>query len=301
MLNEDAQYNSSAPPELGEILSSLWSFKIYIISLSVFAAVIATFVAINTPNVYRAETLLAPTEDLQGQNNDMGSQLGGLASLAGLGSLDSKGFKTDVAQAKLLTKDFLYSFIDKHDLLVSILAVESWNKMSKEVTYDSDVYDIETKSLILPEGVSSHWLAYITITENLVISKANGGLINISYEHPSPEIAQYIVENIIKDINELMQNFDVEQANKSIQYLNEKLIQTNIADMRAVFYRLIEEQMKNKMLTEIKSEYIFTTIDPALVPEEKAGPRRALIIIVSIILAGIFGSFIGLIRFYRSR
>ena len=301
MLNEDAQYNSSAPPELGEILSSLWSFKIYIIILSVVAAVFSTFVAINTPNIYRAETLLAPTEDLQGQNNDMGSQLGGLASLAGFGSLDSKGFKTDVAQAKILTKDFLYAFIDKHDLLVSILAVESWNKMSKEVTYDSDVYDIETKSLILPEGVSSHWLAYITITENLVISKANGGLINISYEHPSPEIAQYIVENIIKDINELMQNFDVEQANKSIQYLNEKLIQTNIADMRAVFYRLIEEQMKNKMLTEIKSEYIFTTIDPALVPEEKAGPRRALIIIVSIILAGIFGSFIGLIRFYRSR
>jgi len=301
MLNEKAHNNSSTPPELSEIISSLWSFKIYILALCAIAAGVSTFIAIKTPNTYRAETLLAPTENLQGQNNEVSSQLGGLASLAGLGNLDSKGFKTDVAQAKILTKDFLYAFIDKHDLLVSILAVESWNKMSKKVTYDSDVYDVETKSLILPEGVSPHWLAYITITENLVISKENGGLINISYEHPSPEIAQYIVENIIKDINELMQKFDVEQANKSIQYLNEKLIQTNIADMRTVFFRLIEEQMKNKMLTEIKSEYIFTTIDPALVPEEKAGPRRALIIIVSIILAGIFGSFIGLIRFYRSR
>lgn len=301
MLNEDAQYNSSAPPELGEILSSLWSFKIYIIILSVVAAVISTFVAINTPNIYRAETLLAPTEDLQGQNNDMGSQLGGLASLAGLGSLDSKGFKTDVAQAKLLTKDFLYSFIDKHDLLLSILAVESWDRNTKQVTYDDSVYDVKSKSFILQEGVTLKWLAYKSLSENILINKERGGLISISYEHPSPEVAQYVVENIIKDINMLMQDFDVEQANKSIKYLNEKLIQTNIADMRTVFYRLIEEQMKNKMLTEIKSEYIFTTLDPALVPEEKAGPRRVLIIVVSTILAGIFGCFLGLIRFYRAR
>lgn len=301
MLNEEAHYNSSTPPELSEIISSLWSFKIYIIALCFLAAIISTIVAINTPNTYRSETLLAPTENLQGQSNEMSSQLGGLASLAGLGNLDSKGFKTDVAQAKILTKDFLYGFIDKHDLLLSILAVESWDKKSKQVTYDDSVYDVETKSFILPEGMSLRWLAYKTLSENLIISKERGGLISISYEHPSPVISQYIVENIIKDINELMQNFDIEQADKSIKYLNEKLVQTNIADMRSVFYRLIEEQMKNKMLTEIKSEYIFTTLDPALVAEEKAGPRRVLIIVVSIILAGIFGCFLGLIRFYRAR
>lgn len=301
MLNEEAHYNSSTPPELSEIISSLWSFKIYIIALCFLAAIISTIVAINTPNTYRSETLLAPTENLQGQSNEISSQLGGLASLAGLGNLDSKGFKTDVAQAKILTKDFLYSFIDKHDLLLSILAIESWDKKSKQVTYDDSVYDVETKSFILPEEMSLRWLAYKALSENLIISTERGGFINISYEHPSPTVAQYVVENIIKDINELMKNFDIEQADKSIKYLNEKLVQTNIADMRSVFYRLIEEQMKNKMLTEIKSEYIFTTLDPALVPEEKAGPRRVLIIVVSVILAGIFGCFLGLIRFYRAR
>ncbi|WP_286259806.1 Wzz/FepE/Etk N-terminal domain-containing protein [Pseudoalteromonas apostichopi] len=301
MLNNEAAHNTVSPPELGEILASLWSFKIYIIIICFVAGLASIYVAINTPNVYRSEALLAPTEDLQGKSNEMSSQLDGLATLAGLGSLDSKGFKTEVAQAKILTKEFLYGFITEHDLILDILAVKSWNRDSKEVTYDDEVYDAETKKFILPDDLSLEWLTYKVMSENLIIDKVRGGFISISYEHPSPIVAQYVVENIVKDINNQMQNFDIEQSNKSIKYLEEKLQQTNIADMQSMFYRLIEEQIKNKMLTEIKSEYIFTTLDPAIVAEEKSGPRRVLIIIVSVLLAGIFGCFIGLIRFYRGR
>ncbi|WP_166111979.1 Wzz/FepE/Etk N-terminal domain-containing protein [Pseudoalteromonas sp. Z9A5] len=301
MLNKEAHHNYLPPPELSEVISSLWSFKIYIIILCFFAAIASAFIAINTPNIYRAETLLAPTESLQGQGSEVSSQLGGLASLAGLGGLDNKGFKTEVAQARIFTKDFLYQFINNHDLLVNILAIESWDKETNKITYNDDIYDSETQSFTLPEDKNLHWLAYKVLNDNLIISKVPGGLINVAYEHPSPIVAQYIVEHIIKDINQLMQNYDIEQANNSIEYLNKKLTQTNVADMKTVFYRLIEEQTKNKMLTEIKSEYIFTTLDPALVPEEKSGPRRALIVAVSVILAGMFGCFLGLIRFYRAR
>ncbi len=38
--------------------------------------------------------------------------------------------------------------------------------------------------------------------------------------------------------------------------------------------------------------------NPALVPEEKLKPKRALIVIVSTFFAGVIGVFIVLIRFY---
>ncbi|WP_417655396.1 Wzz/FepE/Etk N-terminal domain-containing protein [Pseudoalteromonas atlantica] len=301
MGNADKAFESLPPPELSEIISSIWSFKLYIFAICFVCAVISFFVAINTPNTYRAETLLAPTQLLQGQSSQMDSQLGGLASLAGLGDLTDDDFKTEVAQAKMLTKEFVYAFIKKYDLVAPLIAAKSWNKEEQSFTYDSEIYDTNNASFLLPEDTNPYWLAFKEFESNLLIDTEKNGLVRISYEHISPVLAQQIVTNLVKDINAQMQSYDIEQADKSIHYLNEKLTQTRIADMEAVFYRLIEEQTKTKMLTEIKSEYIFTTLDPAIIPEEKAGPKRAFIIIVSIFLGGILGSFIALIRFYKAR
>lgn len=301
MDNADKAFESLPPPELSEIVGSIWSFKIYIFAICFVCAVTSFFIAINTPNSFRAETLLAPTQLLQGQSSQMDSQIGGLASLAGLGDLTDDDFKTEVAQAKMLTKEFVYKFIKKYDLVAPLVAAERWNESNQSFIYDSEIYDAENATFLLPKDINPYWLAFKKFEKNLLIDKEKNGLVRISYEHISPVLAQQIVTNLVKDINAQMQSYDIEQADKSIQYLTEKLTQTRIADMEAVFYRLIEEQTKTKMLTEIKSEYIFTTLDPALIPEEKSGPKRAFIVIVSTLLGGILGSFIALIRFYKAR
>ncbi len=72
-------------------------------------------------------------------------------------------------------------------------------------------------------------------------------MVRISYEHISPLLAQQIVTNLVKDINAQMQSYDIEQADKSIQYLTEKLTQTRIADMEAVFYRLRVAALKYRI------------------------------------------------------
>lgn len=301
MLDKEAHCGILPPPELNEIISSIWSLKGLILGICLVFLLLSTVIAFNTANTYRADALLVSTEALQGSGNDMASQLTGLASLAGINNIDSKGFKAEVAQAKMLTKEFLYKFIDEHNLKAKLIAAIDWDKETNSLIYDESMYDEKSNTFLPAKKTNLKWLAYKEIIDNLIIDKDNNGLIIISYEHYSPYVAQEIVENLINDINQLMQNFDVEQADKSIKYLSEKLNQTNVADMKTVFYKLIEEQMKNKMLTEIKSEYIFTTIDPALVPEEKSGPKRILIIVVSTFLAGILGCFIALTRFYRKR
>jgi LPS O-antigen subunit length determinant protein (WzzB/FepE family) len=68
--------------------------------------------------------------------------------------------------------------------------------------------------------------------------------------------------------------------------------------METVFYQLIEEQTKTMMLAQVKKEYMFKTIDPAQVPDEKSGPKRALIVLLGTMLGGILSVLIVLIRYF---
>ena len=51
------------------------------------------------------------------------------------------------------------------------------------------------------------------------------------------------------------------------------------------------------MLAEVKDEFAFKTIDPAVVPEEKTGPKRALICVLATLLGGMLGVALVLLRF----
>jgi uncharacterized protein involved in exopolysaccharide biosynthesis len=51
------------------------------------------------------------------------------------------------------------------------------------------------------------------------------------------------------------------------------------------------------MLAEVQEEFIFKVVDPAVVPELKAGPKRALICVLGTLLGGMLGVAIVLVRF----
>ncbi|TOM10545.1 LPS O-antigen length regulator, partial [Vibrio parahaemolyticus] len=71
----------------------------------------------------------------------------------------------------------------------------------------------------------------------------------------------------------------------------------SVADMQSTFYKLIEEQTKSLMLAEVQEEFVFKMIDPPVIPEVKAEPKRALICILGTLLGGIFGVVIVLSRY----
>ena len=71
--------------------------------------------------------------------------------------------------------------------------------------------------------------------------------------------------------------------------------------METVFYQLIEEQTKSMMLTKVKAEYVLKTIDPAQVPDEKAKPKRALIVVLGTMLGGMLSVLIVLIRYFSNK
>ena len=72
------------------------------------------------------------------------------------------------------------------------------------------------------------------------------------------------------------------------------------SEIKNVLSELIKSETQTIMLSKSSPEYMFKTIDGALVPEFKLGPKRSIICIVGTILGGFLALLIALIRyFYR--
>ena len=113
------------------------------------------------------------------------------------------------------------------------------------------------------------------------------------------QLLQKWVDIVIYNINESMRELDKLKAQNSINFLNESIKSTNVQSIREVVAKLQETQMQTLMLASSEKEYIFKTLDSAIVPERKSAPKRAVICILGTLLGGILSLLIVLIQVYR--
>ncbi|MDC9529677.1 Wzz/FepE/Etk N-terminal domain-containing protein [Pseudoalteromonas sp. Angola-7] len=277
---------------LREIFTFIWQGKWIVIAITSLFAVASVLYAINQPNIYKSEALLAPAEqDKAGGLGALAGQFGGLASLAGVNLGASGGIdKTQMALEVLKSRQFTSEFIQKHNILHDLMAAKTWNRETNTVMYDQELYVAEQNKWVrevelpfTPEPSMQE--AYKEFSQIVSANKdKETGMVQITIEHVSPYVAKHWVDWLIQDINATMKQREVQEANKSTEFLTKQLEQTKIADIRAVLYKLVEEQTKTIMFANVRDEYVFKTIDPAVVPEKKFKPKRALICIFGTIL-----------------
>ena len=295
--------------DLVELWRAIWAGKFTIIIISMIFAVASVFFALSKPDIYKASAILAPASSEGGGGlGAMAGQLGGLASMAGISLGGGGGVdKTALALEILKSRSFIENFITKHDLLVPLMASEKWDMASDTLILNEKTYDKtagkwirEVKAPKKPEP--SSWEAYQAFSQLLTGSQdKSSSMVNMDIEFYSPAIAKQWLTWLVEDINEYMREQDQVEAQASIDYLTNQLGKIKVATMETVFYQLIEEQTKNMMLTMVKKEYVLKTIDPAQVPDTKAGPKRALIVVLGTMLGGILSVLIVLIRYFSRK
>jgi hypothetical protein len=107
---------------------------------------------------------------------------------------------------------------------------------------------------------------------------------------------------LIADLNESIMMSDVAEAKKSIEFLEKKAMTTTISGLRDIFFTMIESHYQTVMLSEIRKEYVFKTIDPGLKPLVKIRPYRAKWVIWAFIIgAGTAAFLLLLLDFYGYR
>ncbi len=278
--------------EVGAVLIRGWP---RILGTTVLATFVAVAIALAMPDVYRAQVVLAPADE---SGSDLGPLAGGgaLASLAGLSlGLDQGVDKTELALEILRSRRFFADFAERHDVLVPLFAGESWDASTDELVIDPDVYDVESGRWVrdsksgrgpAPSMLEGHEAFH----ELLDVSREGAGsFVVLSLEHLSPQVAHDWLRWLIEDLNERIRGEDIREAEKSIGYLRLQVEQTEISDLRAVLFELIQSQTEKMVLAQVRDEYAFKTIDPPVVPEKKSGPHRTLICLVGAMLGGVLG------------
>ncbi|HAV1388275.1 TPA: LPS O-antigen length regulator [Vibrio parahaemolyticus] len=291
--------------DLRELFKALWKGKWIIIATTFLFTAASVLYALSLPNTYKADALLAPAESSNGGGlSKMAGQLGGLAALAGVNLAGGESSQVDLAVQVMKSRQFVDSFINKHDLLVPLMAAKGWNLANNKLVLDESIYDPNTGNWLREaKGLrgakpSAQEAFEVFKRDSLNISQdKESGLYTLSIKHYSPYVAQQWVNWLIEDINKVMRERTIAETSQNLAYLNKQLQKTAVADMQSTFYKLIEEQTKSLMLAEVQDEFIFKVIDPAVAPELKDGPKRALICVLGILLGGMLGVAFVLINF----
>ncbi|WP_448552139.1 Wzz/FepE/Etk N-terminal domain-containing protein [Thalassotalea montiporae] len=286
--------NNYEEVSLSSVFSVLWQNKILISFFVLLFAAASVFVAISLPNIYKSQAKLISNKGSDSGLSAIAGNLGGLAGLAGAalggGSDDSK---VQLAKELLKSRVFLKKFVDSRGILVPLIAAEGVDE-SGQLIINNKLYDQEAKTwvrdVVPPKPVTPSAEDVFQAFESILVvdSDKKTGVVRIELEFYDPKIAQQWLLWLIEDINEEVRQQDMVEAKQSIHYLQTATNKTDSSTMRETFFQLMEEQMKTLLLTEVRKEYVFKTIDPPSFPEEKVSPQRALICIGATIFGAIF-------------
>lgn len=288
--------------DLRDIFKALWRGKWFVFVVVLLFAVGSIFYSLSLNNEYRSTAILAPASSDSNAMSKLAGQFGGLASIAGVSLASGEGVdKVTIALELVTSWGFLEEFIDSRGLSVELFAAKGWDQVTNELIIDSSLYDrTENRWLLDEKGESkepSSWETYKSLSNKIVLSRdKKSGLISLSVDYISPDHAKQWVDEIVLAINSHMQEKDKAEALRNISYLKNQISKTDIAEMRTIFFELIEEQTKKLMLAEVSDEYVFKVVSMARAPAIKIRPGRASIVITYTVL-GFFVSLVLLALF----
>ncbi|MFC3033103.1 Wzz/FepE/Etk N-terminal domain-containing protein [Pseudoalteromonas fenneropenaei] len=282
-------------------------FKWLVIIGFLLSAGVSILIAVNQPNIYTAKMIVVPSKSKDsGGLSKLAGQFGGLASMAGI-SLGSSGDQTAAAIEFMKSRNFLHNFIEKRELLPYLLALEGWDRVTRKPIFNIEIYDSNTKTWTRTPApgknqIPTPWEGYDALVPKITLANSDKkGIVEIKVSSLSPDLSQNIANWLIEDINLFWKEQDKIQADQAISYLEKKANETTVAELRTMFYELIAEQTRTKLVSAASDDYLFKALAPAFYPEEKSGPSRALICIAITMLGGLMSLILAFILALKTR
>jgi len=249
----------------------IWRNKLMTGLVAIVCGGVAAAIAFATAPVFRAEATIAAVHEKDLSTGGLANQLGALTSLVGVNLGQASG-NVQTSDAVLESRRLVEEYIKRNDLL-PLLSINA----KKPPTLWLAVRDFK-------QGV-------LTIRKD-----TRKGVTTVAVEWTDPAIAARWANGLIHLANELIRTRAIDDATRNIAYLNRQLEQTNAIELRQALYDIIKQETKTLMLANGREEYAFETVDPAVPPERKVGPHRALNTLVGLALGLFLGTVIAFIR-----
>ena len=251
--------------------------KRMILAVTFAAAFLAAGISLLLPNTYRAEVVMVAAQSGDSKGGGLASALGGLGGLASLAGVSlGGGGNVEENIAVLKSRDFLWQFVQEKKLM-PVLFEDQWDA-ARKTWKDTD-----------PKEQPGQMDVYRLFNEGGLLSVSKDKkteLITVSVEWQDAERAAEWANELVARLNAYLAQQAIARSENSLKYLNEELANTPIEEMRRTLFELIASEQKNAMLANTQKDFAFRVLDPALVPDKKAKPKRALIVILAALAAG---------------
>lgn len=288
--------------DLRELFLVLWVSRVKIIAITAMFAVGSVFYSLSIPDQYKATALLAPAKSDGGGLSGALGKLGGLASLAGVDIGSGESTEAQVAQEIMRSWSFIEGFLESNNLAIDVYSSVGWDKKSNKLLRSDGIYDPVSESWASGVKPPSSWELYRAFIDRVVVTRDDEtGWISVAIEHYSPHVAKRWLDLYVVAINEHMQQRKMAKVTRNIEYLEAQIKKTSITEMQEVFYSIIQEQVKTKMLAEASPEYVFVAVSPSMLPEEKSQPNRGVMCIFGTLLGGMLSVLIVLVMHYARK
>lgn len=227
---------------------------------------------------YRVDLVLAPVEE-----DDLAAAVGGLAApLSGLAALVGApgGERAEVAVATLVGRQFTEAYVAEQQLLPRMFP-DRWDAGAKRWRGSP------------PTTADAYWQLEKGGVRTLLRDRRTG-LITLRFEHADRELLAEMAIGMVDRLNRQLREREAKDATDSIRFLTEELNSHQQVEIRASIYRLIEAQLKRRMLSSVRQEFALRVVDFAGAPPEddSVWPRPTLIVCMGVVLGGIAAALV---------
>jgi len=291
MIEENTEINFK---EVLEVLIN--NIKVILLTTLGFSF-ISIFYSLSLPNIYTTSAIVVISENSSSGSSIPGivSRFAGLADIAGINLPNySKGKNSYAIEAELKSEAFFKRLITVENVLPSIMAAKSYDPISGEIIFDSEIYNASNGSWIKEPSFMNSYRKFNS-SLNIVNEKMRS-YISVSFDHISPKFSTFFLDLMVREYNNISRQEDIQESKAAIEYIKKYLAKESNIETRKSLSSIMQKQVEVQMLAEIKNFYILDYIDPPAEPDLKSSPKRSVIVISF----SFFGFFLSIL-FFLSR
>lgn len=257
---------ASTPDEISlrELILAVWRQKILVLSVVLLCTLAATGLALSLPKQYRATVVLVPVSTNASGTRlpEASSSLTDLTSLIGIsiGGDSEKYESIAVLQSRELTEQYIR---DNHLLPILFGPPRTW--IGRVLRH------------ILPPARPTLWQGANQFAKvRDVLQDRRTGIYTLAVTWRNPQLAAKWANDLVKLTNDYLRAQAITISEQHISYLQQQAANTDVSEVRAAIYGVLESEIKNVMLAKGPGDYALKVIDPAVPPESSDRPRVPL-------------------------
>ena len=266
-----------------ELLQTIWQQRLMIVLVTITVTAVVALVAWMLPDKYTATVVFSPVS-----NNSAGSRLGGLASqMGGLAAIAGISVGDDSNKAEsiaiLQSRSLGQRYITENDLM-PVLFADRWDQDNK-------------KWLGAEDRQPTLWKANEEFRKICnVVEEKKSGVLTLSVTWTNPQLAAKWANGLVQLANDYQREKAIIESEQHIEYLKDQGAATDVPQLRAAIYSVLESEVKKVMLAKGPGDFALKGLDPAVAPERVTSPKRMLLVLAAFFAGVLFSLLLVFLR-----